>query len=55
MDFYGIGGNADLIVPMVMAMAYGLLFASLLTLIFLPSLFMISVDLKLVKVKYKWF
>ncbi|WIH85306.1 efflux RND transporter permease subunit [Brachyspira pilosicoli] len=50
---YGIGGNADLIVPMVMAMAYGLLFASLLTLIFLPSLFMISVDLKLVKVKYK--
>ena len=39
---YGIGGRADLIVPIVMAMAYGLLFASLLTLILLPCLFMIS-------------
>ncbi|MEI0527364.1 efflux RND transporter permease subunit, partial [Brachyspira intermedia] len=50
---YGIGGSADLIVPMVMAMAYGLLFAALLTLILLPSLFMISADLKLIKINYK--
>ena len=49
---YGIGGRADLIVPMVMAMAYGLLFAALLTLVLLPSLFMISADLKLIKIKY---
>ena len=48
-----IGGSADLIVPMVMAMAYGLLFAALLTLILLPSLFMISADLKLIKINYK--
>ena len=50
---YGIGGRADLIVPMVMAMAYGLLFASLLTLILLPCLFMISADLKLIKINYE--
>ena len=50
---YGIGGRADLIVPMVMAMAYGLLFAALLTLILLPCLFMISADLKLIKINYK--
>ncbi len=50
---YGIGGHADLIVPMVMAMAYGLLFAALLTLIFLPCLFMISADLKLIKINYQ--
>ena len=50
---YGIGGRADLIVPIVMAMAYGLLFASLLTLILLPCLFMISADLKLVRIKYE--
>ena len=50
---YGIGGRADLIVPIVMALAYGLLFASLLTLILLPCLFMVSADLKLVKIDYK--
>ncbi len=50
---YGIGGRADLIVPIVMAMAYGLLFASLLTLILLPCLFMVSADLKLVRINYK--
>lgn len=48
---YGIGGRADLIVPIVMALAYGLLFASLLTLILLPCVFMISFDLKLIKFK----
>ena len=50
---YGIGGRADLIVPIVMAMAYGLLFASILTLILLPCLFMVSTDLKLVRINYK--
>lgn len=50
---YGIGGSADLIVPMVMAMAYGLLFAALLTLVLLPCLFMISADLKLIKINYQ--
>ena len=35
---YGIGGRADIIIPIVMALAYGLLFASLLTLIFLPCM-----------------
>ena len=46
---YGIGGSADIIVPIVMAMAYGLLFATFLTLIFLPCIFLIAYDLKLIK------
>ena len=47
---YGIGGRADIIIPIVMALAYGLLFASLLTLIFLPCMFMIMFDLRLIKI-----
>lgn len=47
---YGIGGRADLIVPIVTAMSYGLLFASLLTLVLLPCIFMIAYDLKLIRV-----
>lgn len=47
---WGIGGRADLIIPIVMALAYGLLFASLLTLIFLPCMFMIMFDLRLIKI-----
>ena len=50
---YGIGGRADTIIPIVMALAYGLLFASLLTLIFLPCIFMISFDLGLIRVTPK--
>jgi len=42
---YGIGGKAESIVPTVMAMAYGIMFATILTLYFLPSLYMIMVDL----------
>ena len=48
---YGIGGNADLIVPIVMSLAYGLIFSTLITLIFLPCVFMIAIDLKLIKLK----
>ena len=47
---WGIGGRADLIIPIVMALAYGLLFSSLLTLIFLPCMFMIMFDLRLIKI-----
>ncbi|MEI0610844.1 efflux RND transporter permease subunit [Brachyspira pilosicoli] len=47
---YGIGGRADIIIPIVMALAYGLLFASLLTLIFLPCMFMVMFDLRLIKI-----
>lgn len=43
---YGIGGNAQTLVPTVMAMSYGLLFATLLTLIFIPCLYMINNDIK---------
>ncbi len=42
---YGIGGNALTLVPTVMAMAYGLLFATVLTLVFVPCLYMINEDI----------
>jgi len=43
---YGIGGDAQMLVPAVMAMAYGLLFASLLTLLFIPALYLINRDIR---------
>lgn len=49
---YGIGGRAESIVPIVMALAYGLLFGTLLTLVLLPCLFMITVDLGWVKLNH---
>lgn len=44
---YGWGGaNVETLKPTTMAMAYGLLFATLLTLIFIPVLYMIGDDLR---------
>ncbi len=43
---YGFGGDVDSFQSTVMAMAYGLLFATTLTLIFVPSLYMISLDIR---------
>lgn len=43
---YGIGGISNAIVPTVMAMAYGLIFATLLTLLFVPSLYLINRDIQ---------
>ncbi len=48
---YGIGGDADLIFPIVMSLAYGLIFSTMITLVFLPCLFMTAFDLKLIKLK----
>ena len=42
---YGIGGDAKMMVPTVMAMAYGLLFATVLTLYFIPALYLINEDI----------
>jgi multidrug efflux pump subunit AcrB len=42
---YGIGGKDGLIMPLTMAMAYGLLFATLITLILTPSLLVIGHDI----------
>ncbi|HON77938.1 MAG TPA: efflux RND transporter permease subunit [Spirochaetota bacterium] len=41
---YGIGGSAASLKPAVISLAYGLLFATLLTLIFIPALFMVNND-----------
>ncbi len=43
---YGIGGDVRSLKPTVMALTYGILFATLLTLILIPSLYLISFDIK---------
>ena len=43
---YGIGGTSNAIVPTVMAMAYGLLFATVITLLFIPSIYLIHMDIQ---------
>lgn len=43
---YGVGGTSNAIVPTVMAMAYGLLFATVITLLFVPSIYMIHMDIQ---------
>jgi multidrug efflux pump subunit AcrB len=51
---YGIGGSSQMIIPVVMAIAYGLMFATTLTLIFTPSLYMVNADIKrLFRIKQK--
>ena len=42
---YGLGGSDPFSVPMALAMGYGILFATLLTLVLLPSLLLIQNDL----------
>ncbi|MCG8572273.1 MAG: efflux RND transporter permease subunit [Spirochaetes bacterium] len=42
---YGIGGKSPMITPIAIAIAYGLLFATLLTLIFIPSIYCIRLDI----------
>ena len=43
---YGIGGNAKSLVPVVMAMAYGLVFATTVTLILVPALYLVNRDIQ---------
>jgi multidrug efflux pump subunit AcrB len=42
---YGIGGSDPFIAPMALALGYGLLFATPLTLVLIPSLYMIRFDI----------
>ena len=42
---YGIGGSSPFVTPIALAIAYGLLFASLVTLFFMPSIYLIRIDL----------
>ncbi|HBE01653.1 MAG TPA: AcrB/AcrD/AcrF family protein [Spirochaetia bacterium] len=50
---YGIGGSSDMVTPIVTALAYGLMFTTLLTLVLLPCILMIAVDLGLLKFSQK--
>ena len=43
---YGIGGNVSSLRPTVIALSYGILFSSLLTLFLTPILYQISYDIK---------
>jgi multidrug efflux pump subunit AcrB len=42
---YGIGGSDPFIAPMALALGYGLLFVTPLTLVFVPSLYMVRSDI----------
>lgn len=42
---YGIGGNDPFMAPTAVALAYGLLFATLLTLILVPCMYLVQVDI----------
>ena len=44
---YGIGGSDPFLKPMALAMSWGLLFATLLTLIVVPCVYLIAEDIKL--------
>ncbi|GAK56459.1 acriflavin resistance protein [Candidatus Vecturithrix granuli] len=50
---YGIGGEDTMMGPMAMALGYGLLFATPITLILLPCLYMIRIDFQNVVGKVK--
>ncbi len=50
---YGIGGSGGLVVPIAIALGYGLIFDSLITIIFIPLLYMIYLDIKNIKNKIK--
>ena len=48
---YGVGGRDLLVGPMALALGYGLLFATPITLILLPALYMIGHDLRQLRAK----
>ncbi|MBN2545153.1 MAG: efflux RND transporter permease subunit [Spirochaetes bacterium] len=42
---YGFGGSSPFVTPIALAIAYGLLFATLVTLFFIPSIYLIRLDM----------
>ncbi len=43
---YGIGGSDPFMAPTALALAYGLLFATLLTLVLVPSMYLVQLDIE---------
>lgn len=43
---YGIGGIDFILQPMALALGYGLLFGTVMTLIFLPALYLINLEIR---------
>jgi len=41
---YGIGGTDEFLQPMVLALGYGLMFGTLLTLVLLPCMYLMNYD-----------
>jgi multidrug efflux pump subunit AcrB len=50
---YGLGGADPFIAPMALAIGYGLLFSTPLTLFLLPALYLIQMDLSMLITKVK--
>ena len=50
---YGLGGSDPFIAPMALAIGYGLLFSTPLTLFLLPAFYMILIDIKNLTSKFK--
>ena len=50
---YGLGGSDPFIAPMALAIGYGLLFSTPLTLFLLPALYLIQMDLSILITKVK--
>jgi len=48
---YGIGGKNRMIIPVAMSMTWGLIFSTILTLLLIPSLYLILNDIKRVNLK----
>ena len=51
---YGVGGSDPFSAPMALAMGYGILFATPLTLVLLPCLLLIGKDLHALVSKAGW-
>jgi Cu/Ag efflux pump CusA len=50
---YGIGGSSPMIKPLAMSLSYGLIFGTAITLLLLPSLYVIDQDIRRVYGKSK--
>jgi len=52
---YGLGGSDHFVIPMVMAMLWGIVFATALTLIWVPTLYAIGQDIKkILHMRSRW-
>ena len=52
---YGFGGYVEALAPMVLAIGWGIMFASTLTLFLLPGLYLLQIQLEMkISEKFSW-